>query len=182
MTLNPKHQLFVNEYLKSKNATQAAKKAGYSKKTADVQGSRLLRNVRIKAAVTKALNKATEKAELSAADVLADIRKLAKANIADAFAEDGSLLPIHEIPEHLQFALSSVETDEIVVGKYNKKRVIGKTRKFKLSDKVRALEMLAKHFKLLTDVQEVTGKDGGPQVILTMPANGSEAKEPDENS
>lgn len=42
-------------------------------------------------------------------------------------------------------------------------------------NKLRALELLAKHFKLLTDVQELGGKDGGPLVVLTMPANGSEA-------
>lgn len=44
----------------------------------------------------------------------------------------------------------------------------------KASDILKACEMLGKHFKLFTDVQEITGKDGGPQVVLTMPANGSE--------
>lgn len=45
----------------------------------------------------------------------------------------------------------------------------------KNTDVLKACELLGKHFKLFTDVQEITGKDGGPQVILTMPANGSEA-------
>lgn len=41
---------------------------------------------------------------------------------------------------------------------------------------IRATEILAKHFKLLTDVHELSGKDGQPLVVLTMPANGSEAQ------
>lgn len=45
-------------------------------------------------------------------------------------------------------------------------------------DTLKACELLGKHFGAFREVHEVTGKDGGPQVILTMPANGREA--PDE--
>lgn len=51
--------------------------------------------------------------------------------------------------------------------------------KLRAADKLKALELLAKHFKLLTDMTEVSGKNGeAVQVILTMPKNNSEA--PDE--
>ncbi|ENG5503925.1 terminase small subunit, partial [Yersinia enterocolitica] len=40
--LTPKQELFCREYLKDLNATQAAIRAGYSEKTAQVQSSRLL--------------------------------------------------------------------------------------------------------------------------------------------
>lgn len=40
--LTSQQRLFVAEYLKDNNATQAAIRAGYSKKTANVQGARLL--------------------------------------------------------------------------------------------------------------------------------------------
>ena len=45
MALNEKQQLFFQEYLIDSNATQAAIRAGYSKKTAYSQGQRLLKNV-----------------------------------------------------------------------------------------------------------------------------------------
>ena len=45
--LTEKQQRFVEEYLVDLNATQAAIRAGYSVKTADVQGSRMLRNVKV---------------------------------------------------------------------------------------------------------------------------------------
>ena len=50
---SPKHQRFVAEYLKDLNATQAAIRAGYSPKTANRQGSRLLSNADIQAAIAK---------------------------------------------------------------------------------------------------------------------------------
>ena len=45
--LTNKQQTFCNEYLKDLNATQSAIRAGYSKHSADVQGPRLLGNVRV---------------------------------------------------------------------------------------------------------------------------------------
>ena len=45
MALNDKQKLFYNEYLGDSNATQAAIRAGYSKKTAYSQGQRLLKHV-----------------------------------------------------------------------------------------------------------------------------------------
>lgn len=48
MSINEKQRAFAEEYAISKNATEAAKKAGYSEKTAYSQGQRLLKNVETK--------------------------------------------------------------------------------------------------------------------------------------
>jgi hypothetical protein len=45
--LTPKQRAFVLEYLKDRNATQAAIRAGYSEDTAYSQGQRLLKNVEV---------------------------------------------------------------------------------------------------------------------------------------
>ena len=49
--LNPRQQRFVDEYLITLNASDAAVKAGYSPNGAKVQGSRLLSNANVSAAV-----------------------------------------------------------------------------------------------------------------------------------
>ena len=51
--LSPKQLIFVQEYLRSNNITAAAKAAGYSEKTAHVQGSRMLKNVKIQQYLNK---------------------------------------------------------------------------------------------------------------------------------
>jgi phage terminase small subunit len=48
-----KQERFVEEYLIDLNATQAAIRAGYSAKTAEAQGSRLLSNVNVSALVAE---------------------------------------------------------------------------------------------------------------------------------
>lgn len=49
--LTPKQERFCQEYVIDCNATQAAVRAGYSAKTADVSGPRLLGNVRVGARI-----------------------------------------------------------------------------------------------------------------------------------
>lgn len=67
--LNKKQMDFVLEYLKTNNITKSAIKAGYSKKTAAVQGSRLLTNVKI-ASYVEAVNERME------SDKIADIQEV----------------------------------------------------------------------------------------------------------
>lgn len=55
--MKPSHRRFCYHYLKTLNASEAARLAGY-KGRADVIGARLLVNVRIKSAIEKALNDA----------------------------------------------------------------------------------------------------------------------------
>jgi phage terminase small subunit len=72
--LTAKQQRFVAEYLIDRNATQAAIRAGYAKgKAAEVQGSRLLGNAKVRAEVDKALSKINNKLGLTAEKILQDV-------------------------------------------------------------------------------------------------------------
>ena len=57
MKLTPKQSDFVKQYLVDLNATQAAIRAGYSPKTANQQGSRLLAHVKVQRAIITAKKK-----------------------------------------------------------------------------------------------------------------------------
>lgn len=58
--LNLRQKAFVEEYLISKNATSAAKKAGYSQKTAYSIGQRLLKQAEIKSYINDIIDKQRE--------------------------------------------------------------------------------------------------------------------------
>lgn len=65
--LTPKQQLFVSEYLKTGNATEAARRAGYACKSShafEVQGNRLLRNAEVSRAIESKQTKRSERLEL----------------------------------------------------------------------------------------------------------------------
>lgn len=82
----PRQERFVAEYLCDLNATQAAIRAGYSAKTAEVQGPRLLGNVRVAAAIAEGQAKRAEKLELTAASITRQLLA-----IADKAEADGSI-------------------------------------------------------------------------------------------
>ena len=67
---NTKHQMFVDEYIIDFNATEAAIRAGYSKKTAAQQGYRLLQDERIQAAIDEAIAKRTKRMHITQDHVL----------------------------------------------------------------------------------------------------------------
>jgi phage terminase small subunit len=56
---------FVSEYLIDLNATQAAIRAGYSENTAEVQGPRLLGNVRVQAAIAEATEQREKRTQIT---------------------------------------------------------------------------------------------------------------------
>lgn len=72
--LTDKQKRFIEEYLIDLNATQAAIRAGYSQKTADVQGTQNL--VKLKVFIQEAQNKRSERVQISQDDVLRDLMEL----------------------------------------------------------------------------------------------------------
>lgn len=72
-----KQKIFISEYLKTGNATESAKKAGYSEKTSYSTGQRLLKNVEIRKEIERLQNEALEKAELSVSDVIKLVKEIA---------------------------------------------------------------------------------------------------------
>lgn len=65
MSLTAKQAAFVDEYLVDLNATQAAIRAGYSERTAEAQGSRLLRNVKVAVAIKTRMADREERTEIT---------------------------------------------------------------------------------------------------------------------
>lgn len=158
--LNPKQERFCLEYIVDLNATQAAIRSGYSEKTAQEIGSENLSKPIIAARVQELIEKRSKRTEITADLVLQELLKIATVDIAKAFNENGDLLPIHEIPEEIRRAFGGIEifAEREYVEKENdddgprEKEVIGFTKKIKIIEKTKALELLGRHLKLFTDV------------------------------
>lgn len=173
-----RRKLFVEAFCTNGgNATQAAITAGYSQKTAKQQGSRLLTDTDIAAAVkarqSSALAKAQEITDLTAVEVLRSLARDLRFDPAKLYKEDGSLRPIHEMDEDTRLALRGAEVDEIAIGKGAERAVIGHTTKVKFPEKTAAREQGMKHFGLYEK-----DKDPAPPVHIHFPGVKSVTFEP----
>ena len=167
MALTAKQQIFIDEYLKTRNATQAALAAGYSEKSACAIGWENLRKPEIDEAVKQRLDENA----MSANEVLAGLADQARGDIGDFLTtidegEDENIT----ITVDLAKAIKAKKTG--LIKKLSQTRTVryrgdDETEEtvsttIELYDRQAALALLAKHHKLLTDKQELTGKDGAP--------------------
>ena len=130
--LNIKQKRFADEYLICSNATEAAKKAGYSEKTSYSIGQRLLKKVEVKSYID-------ERLKILESEKIADTK---------------------EIMKRLTEVLRGEKEEEVVVVE-GRGDGITKARKIKKEvspkDKLKAAELLGKRYGLFTDkVEQVT--------------------------
>jgi phage terminase small subunit len=154
--LTPKQKRFVAEYVKEPNGKKAAIKAGYSKKCSKQSAHENLTKPYLKEAVENKLEAVHKKIGLDTEKILKELLRIATSDLRQAFKEDGTLKPIHELPDDIAKAISGVEVDETFEGHGLDRTWTGYTKKLKLWDKNKSLEMLAKHLKLLVERIEIS--------------------------
>jgi phage terminase small subunit len=141
--ITPKQQKFVDEYLKDLNATQAAIRAGYSKKTAKQQATRLLTNVYIAASLSVARDKQQIRTGISADRALQEAARLAFFDVRKLCDAQGNPKPIHELDDDTAAAIQGLELSSEQDGETSTT-----VRKYKIADKNAALERVFKHLGL----------------------------------
>ena len=152
--LTPKQKRFVDEYLIDLNATQAAIRAGYSPKTANEQGARLLANVSIAQTIQKAMQDREQRTEITQDRVLQEYARLAFYDPRKLFQPDGTPKPIEALDDDTAAALAGLEVREEFEGAGENRTFVGYTKKYKLANKLGALDSLAKHLGLFEPKEE----------------------------
>ena len=145
--LTAKQQLFVDEYLKDLNATQAAIRAGYSESSAKEIGCENLTKPNIRLAVDKALAERSERTKIDADWLLKRLAAEAEADIADIYDEmTGALKPVHLWPKIWRTGLiAGIDVRQEFLGYGDDREHIGDTTKLKISDRIKRLELIGKH-------------------------------------
>ena len=106
--LTPKQQRFVEEYLIDLNATQSAIRAGYSERTANEQGSRLLANVSISEAIAEAQEKLSNKAQVTVEMVVNGLLKEAQ-DYAEGSTQSARVSAWAHLGKHLGMFKDKIE-------------------------------------------------------------------------
>lgn len=170
VALNDRQKRFVEEYLVDLNATQAARRAGYSEKTAEQMGYQLLQKTSVSAAIQKAMADRQKRTEITQDMVLKELANVAFANGTD-FAkvvcrevpmtvvdDDGNMQTVMKLQQLVEIR----DTERVAP---EKRAAIASIKEGKHGievssyDKVRALELLGKHLGMFVK-QEVETSEG----------------------
>jgi len=81
--LNPSEQIFVHSYAAERNATKAAKAAGFSEKSAGYQGRDMMKRPHIKAAIAAIDRETLARIDSTGEKVLAELALIAYQDMAD---------------------------------------------------------------------------------------------------
>ena len=131
--LTVKQKKFCDYYIELGNATEAAMKAGYSKKTARQTGNENLTKPYIKSYIDEKMKE----------------------------IEDKQIAKAEEVLKYLTSVMKGEESEEVVVteniGNYESKaRIVEKQVSAK--ERIRAAELIGRRYSLFTDKVEVDGK------------------------
>ena len=155
-----KQRTFCDEYLIDMNGKQAAIRAGYSAKSAEVQASQLLSKPNVQAWLRKRLKDREKRTEITQDRVLLELARVAFGNTADLaqWQDDGSVIvtPSEDLTEDQSAMVAEVSTSATGV-------------KIKAHDKLRALELIGRHLAMFTDNKDVRhqllDEDGKPVAL-----------------
>lgn len=146
--LTEKQQRFVEEYLIDLNATQAAIRSGYSAKTADVQGSRMLANVKVQQAISEIMANRSKRTGVNQDMVVQELARIAFVKMTDVVNADGEIRPDASDDdlaciESVKYKRSDTDTGS------------SEEREIKIASKLKALELLGKHLGMWNDKLDV---------------------------
>lgn len=149
--LSPKRLTFCKEYLVDLNGTQAAIRAGYSKKTAGDQAKQMLHTPSVKKEVERLLAARSKRTEITADLVLGRLDDIGGLDIGDCFDDNGRFKNIKDIPKEIRKCIASIEVFEEFEGVGRDRIPVGEVRKIKFNDKIKANELIGRNLKMWVD-------------------------------
>jgi len=174
MSLNARQRLFPYEYVKDFNATKAARRCGYSKKTARQQGTRLLSKAAIKKAIDKLTKKRIGKAIMDREEMLRELTIIGRSDLRDYLDIDPDTGAIRakgfeNMPEGTSRALKAIKEDRVIKEDADGKKVTVYDKvRFELWDKPKGIELCAKLQGLLKEGDAPPGNTY-MQIISAVP-------------
>jgi phage terminase small subunit len=121
-----------------------------SRRTAENCFSRLMKNDEFSARVAELAEQAAHGAVMSAQEALEELTRLARANMQDYVGPDDVVVPIQSLTRDQAAAVQERTVEHYAEGSGDGAREVKKV-KFRLADKLRALELIGKHHALFTE-------------------------------
>ncbi len=151
--LTGKQEKFCNEYLIDFNGTKAGIRAGYSEHSAHAIAWENLRKPEIAARVEELKAEQLVQLGVTPFSILRSLACIANGDIRRMFTPEGDLIDMVKLDDDVAMAIQSVD---VVEGRVDGE--VAYTRKIKMYDRQRALELLGKHANLFIEKVEHSGQ------------------------
>ena len=151
-------KVFCDEFLTDFNATRAYKVAypnNQKEESIRANSSRLLTNDNIKNYISEKQKEREKRTEITQDMVIKELAKIAFGDIRKLYNDFGSLKNIKDLDDDIAAALAGVETFQEFDGRGDDREYIGDTKKVKMLDKTKALELLGKHLGMFKEKVEI---------------------------
>jgi phage terminase small subunit len=153
--LSMKQDFFCREYLIDFNATQAAIRAGYSPRTAQPIASRMLSNVMVQSRISELKKEREGRTQIASDRVLQQYCDIADFRVTDILYFDGKQCkykPMEEWPKSALAAVSAIK-QTVEIRKVGDEEIKIVKLEFKVDDRLRALDSMARHLGLFDNFQ-----------------------------
>lgn len=138
--LSLRQQVFVREYIANGgNATAAHIAAGYKSTTPKTCGCETRKIPAVAKEIDRIMRKNLKKLDVNAEKTIQAMANVAFLDPRKAFKADGSIVPIHELPDEVAGAISSISVRQTETGN---------VYEYKFNDRCKAHDSLARHFGL----------------------------------
>ena len=162
----PKEMLFVSEYLKDFNGTQAVLRTGAATnvETAATYAHRYLKKPSVRMAIIENCRDVIKRNEIVVDTVLKRLMIHINATPDKFMDDDGAFLPYCEVDDELKPAIKSYQMNTDAAG--------NETYHYEFYDPHKAIEMLGKHAAMFTDKKETNIGVTGDFARLMAEING----------
>ena len=162
--LTPRQKQFCIEYLVDRNATQAYRRAGYSKGAAQSASCEVISKPHVKAEINRLMKLQTDATMVDANYVLQRLHDIDQLDILDIMDEEmENFKPLSQWPRTWRISINAIDIKRIVeVGKKGAPDIATIIEKIKWPDKTRNLELLGKHTRVMAFIPEENTGDAIP--------------------
>jgi phage terminase small subunit len=143
---NASYEHIAQMYARGDTQTAVAERTGYTKNgVADV-----LARYEVRERINHLVATQHRPAQITAERVMTELGRIAFSDIRHLYDEEGNLKPVHELSDDAAASITAIDVEVITRGRGEDAEPVV-VKKIRRADKMGALGILAKHFKIIGD-------------------------------
>jgi phage terminase small subunit len=143
--LQPRLDRFVEQYFSNNcNASEAARACGYAGSSIANVCNSLMRNPYVVKQIRWRHEQIRQRNDVTLDKIIVELSHISFFDIGKIYDTEGRLRPLHTLTQAVRAGIAGVESEELYAGSGEERIAYGMQRKVKITDRVRAMELLAK--------------------------------------